>query len=94
MRVARTSVRVRVYGRVQGVWFRSSMKELADELGLDGWVRNVGDGSVEAVIAGDEEKVNKLVEWCRVGPPLAKVEKIDVKEIAEPARLEGFHIRR
>ncbi|MEM4574349.1 MAG: acylphosphatase [Candidatus Caldarchaeum sp.] len=67
--MARTSVRVRVYGRVQGVWFRSSMKEMADELGLDGCVRNVEDGSVEAVIAGDEEKVNKLVEWCRVGPP-------------------------
>ncbi|MEM2035841.1 MAG: acylphosphatase [Candidatus Caldarchaeum sp.] len=59
--MAQTSVRARVYGRVQGVWFRSSMKELADELGLDGWVRNVEDGSVEDVIAGDEEKVKKLV---------------------------------
>ncbi|MEM4273983.1 MAG: acylphosphatase [Candidatus Caldarchaeum sp.] len=94
MRVARTGVRVRVYGRVQGVWFRSSMKEKADELGLDGWVRNLDDGSVEAVIAGDEEKVNKLVEWCRVGPPLAKVEKVMVEKIAEPPDLRGFSIVR
>ncbi|MEM1942781.1 MAG: acylphosphatase [Candidatus Caldarchaeum sp.] len=92
--MARTGVRVRVYGRVQGVWFRSSMKEKADELGLDGWVRNLDDGSVEAVIAGDEEKVNKLVEWCRVGPPLAKVEKVMVEKIAEPPDLRGFSIVR
>ncbi|MEM1949215.1 MAG: acylphosphatase [Candidatus Caldarchaeum sp.] len=62
--------------------------------GLDGWVRNLDDGSVEAVIAGDEEKVNKLVEWCRVGPPLAKVEKVMVEKIAEPPDLRGFSIVR
>ncbi|MEM4186571.1 MAG: acylphosphatase [Candidatus Caldarchaeum sp.] len=92
--MVRVAVRVKVYGRVQGVFFRSSMKDVADELGVEGWVRNVHDGSVEAVIAGDEEKVKKLVEWCHTGPPLAKVEKVTVEKIAEPGPLRGFRIMR
>ncbi|MDW8084607.1 MAG: acylphosphatase, partial [Candidatus Caldarchaeum sp.] len=75
--MARVGVRVKVYGRVQGVFFRACMKEEADKLGLDGWVKNMPDGTVESFIVGDEEKVRKLVEWCRRGPPLAKVSKIE-----------------
>ncbi|MEM2237087.1 MAG: acylphosphatase [Candidatus Caldarchaeum sp.] len=88
----RVAVRVRVYGRVQGVFFRSSMKEVADELGVDGWVRNVEDGSVEALVVGEEEKVKKLVEWCHRGPPLAKVQRVTVEKTQEPGPLRGFRI--
>jgi len=83
---------VRVYGRVQGVFFRATMKEVADELGVDGWVRNMPDGSVEALISGDEEKVAKVLEWCRRGPEMAKVEKVEVKPAGEYSG-RGFHIR-
>lgn len=68
-----------IYGRVQGVFFRSTTKEWADELGVTGWVRNLPDGRVEAVIEGDKEKVSELIDLMKKGPPLAIVEKIDVK---------------
>ncbi|MCS6769833.1 MAG: acylphosphatase [Candidatus Caldarchaeum sp.] len=90
--MARAVVRVRVYGKVQGVFFRASMKELADEVGVDGWVRNMDDGSVEAVIAGDEVNVKRVVEWCRRGPPNARVERLVVEEAEEP-NVQGFRIR-
>ncbi|MEM4189348.1 MAG: acylphosphatase [Candidatus Caldarchaeum sp.] len=91
--MARVAVRVKVYGRVQGVFFRSSMKDVADEVGVDGWVRNVEDGSVEAMVAGEKAKVEQLVEWCRRGPPMARVERIIVEEIAETEHVKGFHIK-
>ncbi|MEM1514105.1 MAG: acylphosphatase [Candidatus Thermoplasmatota archaeon] len=73
-------VRVRIYGRVQGVWFRVHTKEMADKLGLGGWVKNMPDGSVFAVFEGDEEKIKEMIEWCHHGPPLARVEKVEVEE--------------
>jgi acylphosphatase len=76
----KTRVKVRVTGRVQGVWFRSSTKQKADELGLKGWVRNMDDGSVEAVFQGEEDKINDMIKWCHVGPSLAKVKKVYVEK--------------
>ena len=80
-------VRAHVYisGRVQGVFFRASTREVAKRLGLRGYVRNLPDGRVEAVFEGDEEKVRKAIEWCRRGPPLAIVEKVEV-EWEEPKK--------
>lgn len=74
-------VRAHVYisGRVQGVFFRASTWEVAKRLRLRGYVRNLPDGRVEAVFEGDEEKVRKAIEWCRRGPPLAIVEKVEVE---------------
>ncbi len=66
------AVYIRVTGRVQGVFFRGSVEEEARALGLRGWVRNVTDGSVEAVAEGDRESVERLVAFCRRGPPLAR----------------------
>ena len=71
------SVRVRIYGRVQGVWFRAWTKRGAEALGLNGWVRNRSDGSVEAVLAGEAAAVRAMIEQCRVGPPAARVERIE-----------------
>ncbi|MGB8215716.1 MAG: acylphosphatase [Candidatus Methanoperedens sp.] len=87
-------VHVFVSGKVQGVFFRSSTKNMADELGLSGWVRNLQDGRVEAVFEGEEEKVEKMVEWCRKGPEYARVTGVEV--IPEPYKGEfsGILLRR
>jgi acylphosphatase len=69
-----------IRGRVQGVWFRESMRREAEALGVSGWVRNAADGSVEAVIQGDDASVARLVDWCRHGPPLARVDHVEVSE--------------
>lgn len=69
---------VYVSGLVQGVFFRSNTKKMADRLGVKGWVRNTPDGRVEAVFEGEREAVVSMIEWCRKGPPDAIVEKVDV----------------
>ncbi|HSD35328.1 MAG TPA: acylphosphatase [Alphaproteobacteria bacterium] len=86
----RKCVRLRIVGRVQGVWFRGWTVDQAQELGLDGWVRNRRDGSVEAVASGPAAHVDAFVARCRSGPPAAVVE--DVAVMAEAGTVEpGFH---
>jgi len=75
--------RLRVYGRVQGVWFRESMRQEAQALGITGWVRNRLDGTVEAVIQGEANAVRLLTEWTKRGPSHAEVQRVD--ETEEPA---------
>lgn len=75
--VERTRCRVVVRGRVQGVWFRGSVAEAARGCGVDGWVRNRSDGTLEAVFEGRPEVVERLVDFCRHGPPGAVVTRID-----------------
>jgi len=87
----RVRVRVRVRGRVQGVFFRAETRRMALEAGVAGWVRNVRDGSVEAVFEGDSQAVDAAVEWCRRGPPGARVDHVDVTA-EEPAGESGFEI--
>jgi acylphosphatase len=65
-------------GRVQGVWYRESMRQEALRLGVRGWVRNRGDGSVEAVVQGAREAVDALEAWARRGPPEARVDTLEV----------------
>lgn len=88
-------VRKRLFasGRVQGVWFRASATREGEALGLAGWVRNLPDGRVEALVEGEEEQVAKFVAWFRRGPPLARV--AEVREVVEEAKgdLEGFRTR-
>ena len=67
-----------ITGRVQGVFYRQSTQQKADELRLKGFVRNLGDGRVEAVLEGNGEKINEMIKWCRIGPSGAKVDHIDV----------------
>jgi len=69
---------ITIKGRVQGVSFRASTVETALALGVGGWVRNNPDGSVEAVLEGEETAVKRLVEWCRKGPPMARVEQLNL----------------
>ncbi len=92
--MAESSVRRRVHasGRVQGVFFRDSVRSEASSRGVAGWVSNCSDGSVEAVFEGPEDAVSALVELCRAGPGNAQVERVDV-ESEEPEGLSGFDVR-
>jgi acylphosphatase len=71
---------LRIHGRVQGVWFRESMRVEAERLNVAGWVRNMPDGGVEAVIQGPSGAVEALIKWARTGPPLARVDRVEVGE--------------
>ncbi len=86
-------LRVRIRGRVQGVWYRGAMQAEARRLGVCGWVRNLADGSVESVVEGAPDAVRAVVDWCRTGPPGARV--TDVADQVEPAGepLTSFGIR-
>jgi acylphosphatase len=77
---------LRIYGTVQGVFFRQSTKEKADELGLTGFVSNEPDGSVYLEAEGDPQKLAKLREWCQVGPRRAEVKRVE----AESGEAKGF----
>jgi acylphosphatase len=81
-----------VHGRVQGVAFRHYACQRALELGVTGWVRNLPDGSVEGLFEGDETAVNAMVEWCRSGPPAARVERLDLREGAYRGEYDSFLI--
>jgi acylphosphatase len=84
------TVRVRISGRVQEVFFRASCADLARDLGLDGWVRNRPDGDLEAVFRGSDEAVDRIVAWCRTGPPSARV---DTVEVTDESGFEGDGFR-
>jgi acylphosphatase len=92
MREQRVRRRVTVSGRVQGVAFRASTRAEARRRGVDGWVQNRADGSVEAVFEGAAAEVDALVSWCRAGPRFARVEGVVVEEEA-PEGLAGFEVR-
>lgn len=81
-----------ISGRVQGVWFRDSCRHEARRLGVAGWVRNTGDGRVEAVLEGAPDAVNELVNWCAHGPDRAVVTGVEVVDEA-PEHPGGFRIR-
>ncbi|MBI3618946.1 acylphosphatase [Candidatus Peregrinibacteria bacterium] len=86
------AVRLTITGLVQGVFFRSRLKKIADQLRIKGWVRNAEDGSVEIHAEGSEDALKKFEEWCRRGPPSAKVERVEIREVGEEG-FEEFEIR-
>lgn len=86
-----TRRRVVCHGRVQGVFFRDSVRRLAEREGVAGWARNSLDGTVEAVFEGEADAVERLVDFCRLGPPHASVERVEVAE-EPPEGLAGFRI--
>ena len=85
--------RLSITGHVQGVGFRAWMVSEAVRLGVSGWVRNLPDGSVEALVYGDSASVEELLRACRLGPPLAAVSSI-VEDLADPENEPGFRVVR
>lgn len=84
-----------ISGQVQGVWFRQSTLQQAQALGdLWGWVRNLPDGRVEVLVAGELEKVKTLVDWCHRGPSTARVERVEIQAETVSQGLAPFHIQR
>jgi acylphosphatase len=91
MTSSREIVQVVISGKVQGVGYRLWAKAAADRLGLAGWVRYTERGAIEAVFAGEPEAVAEILETCQAGSPMAQVETVDVRRIAEDeARLVGL----
>jgi acylphosphatase len=84
--------RVVVHGLVQGVFFRDTVRRQAQARGVAGWVRNARDGTVEAVLEGEPEAVERLVELCGIGPQGARVDRVEVVEEA-PEAVRGFEVR-
>jgi acylphosphatase len=82
--------RIKVRGRVQGVGFRHATVEAARALGVAGWVRNLPDGTVEAFAQGASADVERFVAWCRHGPPLARVDGVEVGDAAVDADRTRF----
>lgn len=81
-----------ITGRVQGVWYRAWTTQTAEKLGVSGWVRNRSDGSVEAVITGQPQAVETMIERCRAGPPNAAVDNVTVQPAVAP-ETSGFEQR-
>lgn len=87
------SVHVLIDGRVQGVGFRYATQREAQSLGLNGWVRNLPDGQVEAVFEGPREDLDAMLEWCEQGPSFARVTSVKVTWKHDAPAHAGFHIR-
>ncbi len=82
-----------VEGRVQGVFFRASTQDTALQIGLQGWVRNLADGRVEAVACGSEQQLATLETWLKQGPPMARVNRIEAQDWTGQADFDDFSVR-
>jgi acylphosphatase len=82
-----------ISGKVQGVFFRAHTQEKAQAFGLNGWVRNLPTGQVETVLNGNKKLVDKMIQWCRHGPPSALVTKIDIEWEKPCNEHNGFDIK-
>jgi acylphosphatase len=85
-----TTKRLQIIGRVQGVFFRESTRQHANQLGVTGWVRNRLDGSVEALVQGDAIAVEAMVAWARRGPDAARVDHVEVETLRDEADYRSF----
>ena len=91
--MAKKRAHVFVSGWVQGVFFRAETRDLARKLGVTGWVRNLWDGRVEAVLEGEDWAVERLVDWCHRGPRGAHVDNVDVTHKGHTGEYETFDVR-
>lgn len=84
---------LKIYGRVQGVFFRDSARIKARQLGLTGWVSNESDGVVKVVAEGEKKKLEELIKWCYNGPTIAQVDKINIQWQEATGQFEEFEIK-
>ncbi|WP_254280280.1 acylphosphatase [Haloarcula marina] len=90
--MSRKRLHVYVTGRVQGVYYRATTRDTAREHGVDGWVKNLDDGRVEAVFEGDPDAVDEMVEFCYDGSTRANVTDVEIHD-EDPEGLDGFEVR-
>jgi len=81
-----------ISGRVQGVFYRASARAEGERLGLAGEVRNLLSGEVHAVVEGEEDRVEAFIAWCRLGPPAARVDDVQVRRAPSSGALRGFRV--
>lgn len=86
-------VHLKIHGQVQGVFFRRSAKLEAERHGIVGWVKNLGDGSVEIMAQGGKKSIDNFIKWCKGGPPFAKVENVEVEWKKDLDDFVDFEIR-
>ena len=86
--------RLTISGRVQGVWYRGSTKQQAEDLGLTGWVRNCESGQVEVIVDGADVAIDKLISWCRTGPSMARVTDVRIEFEDYSGEFFGFRVKR
>ena len=89
----RKQINLKIYGKVQGVFFRDSSRAEAKELNLSGWVNNETDGTVEIVAEGEDKDLIKFIEWCKYGPDHAEVEKVNIKWLGHTNQFTDFLIK-
>jgi len=87
------TIQLIIKGKVQGVFFRATAKDIADDLGVKGWIRNLPDRNVEIRATATEEALQQFIDWCKQGPPKAKVENVTVEEFV-PEDFNSFKIIR
>ena len=87
------TIRLTIKGKVQGVFYRATAKDVADQLGIKGWVKNLPDDNVEIKATASEEILQKFINWCNQGPPRAKVNDVIVEELSLE-EFKGFSIIR
>lgn len=87
------TVHLVIKGKVQGVFYRATAKEMAEKLSLNGWIKNTAEGHVEATIQGSQEQIDQYIAWCWKGPARAKVDAIEINETPE-IQLNGFQVVR
>ena len=85
-------IRIFVTGKVQGVFFRQALKVMAKKNNIFGWVKNLKDGRVEAVLEGDEKKISRLVEWAHGGPANARVEDVEIRNEKSTGEFSKFDV--
>jgi acylphosphatase len=87
------TIHLLIRGKVQGVFYRASAKKIADQLGLNGWIKNSSNGDVEALVTGSATQLKQFTEWCREGPDRAEVEEI-IETAQEEIVLNSFSVKR
>ena len=87
------TIRLTIKGKVQGVFYRATAKDIADQFGIKGWVRNLPNNNVEITATATEELLQKFIDWCKQGPPRAKVDDVIVEEL-NLEEFNGFRIIR
>jgi acylphosphatase len=87
------TIHLLIKGKVQGVFYRATAKKVAEQLGINGWIKNTKEGNVEVIVTGNEERLNEFLNWCKQGPKDAKVKDITVTT-KSPDAFNGFSIVR